>query len=126
MDSKVRSPAPINSGEIFKAQAAATAAKSVLAGAGCSLHRDAVDTRLALEAGSFGRKGRIPRDEEAVGGIGKLAGGKLPVNAAGDGIADAWKIAHSLNLKSADVAKGDYNKDGYTNLEKYLNEIVAH
>jgi len=101
----------------------ATACQKVLASAGCSLRRDAVDTRLIGEANSFGRKGRIAPDEDATGGIGKLEGGKPPTSSAGDGIPDAWKTARGLDLKSPEIANGDYNHDGFTNLEKFLNEI---
>jgi len=105
---------------------AEAACKKVLAGAGCSLRRDAVDMRLIGEATSLGRKGQIVRDEDAAGGIGKLDGGKPPVSSAGDGLPDAWKTAHGLDLKAPDVANGDYNHDGFTNLEKYLNELAGH
>lgn len=106
-------------------ETAEAACKRVLASAGCSLHRDSVDARLIVEASSFGRKGRIVRDEDAAGGIGKLEGGKPPVSSAGDGIPDAWKSAHALDPKAVEVANADYNHDGYTNLEKYLNELAG-
>ena len=104
---------------------AEAACKKVLASAGCSLRRDAVDTRLITEASSFGRRGRIVHDEDAAGGIGKLDGGKPPVSTAGDGIPDSWKSAHGLDPKAPDVANGDVNHDGYTNLEKYLNDLAG-
>jgi hypothetical protein len=106
-------------------QSAPSACQKVLAEAGCSRRRDSVDARLIAEASSFGRKGRISPDEDAVSGIGKLEGGKPPVSSAGDGIPDAWKSAHGLDLKAPDVANGDYNRDGFTNIEKYLNEIAG-
>jgi hypothetical protein len=106
-------------------QDAPTACQKVLAGAGCSLHRDTVDARLITEVSSFGRKGRLVADEDAAGGIGKIEGGKSSISTVGDGIPDAWKSAHGLDPKAPDVAKGDYNHDGFTNLEKYLNELVA-
>jgi hypothetical protein len=40
------------------------ALSSILAGAGCSLHRDTVDERLIEEVTSFGTKGAIIRSEE--------------------------------------------------------------
>jgi hypothetical protein len=55
----------------------------------------------------------------------KFKGCKLPVSTLGDGIPDAWKIAHGLDVKDPNVANGDYNHDGYTNLEKYLNELAG-
>jgi hypothetical protein len=42
----------------------------------------------------------------------------------GDGMPDVWEVAHSLNPAAADNI-GDYDNNGYTNLEEYLNEISA-
>lgn len=42
----------------------------------------------------------------------------------GDGMPDAWEIAHGLNPNAVD-AQGDFDNDGYTNLEEYLNELAA-
>jgi len=104
---------------------AAVACERVIAGAGDSLRRDAIDTRLIAQVKSFGRSGKIIHDPAEVGGFGELKGGVLPPGAAGDGIADAWKVAHGLDLKDASVARADYNHDGYSNLEKYLNELAG-
>ena len=41
-----------------------------------------------------------------------------------DGMPDAWEKAHSLNPNAADN-NGDFDSDGYTNLEEYINEIAA-
>ena len=105
--------------------AAEVAYRKVVAGAGASLHRDSVDARLIAEVTSLGKKGQISHDEAEVGGIGELKGGKPPVSTLGDGIPDIWKTAHSLDVKDPNVAKGDYNHDGYSNLEKYLNELAG-
>ncbi|HEU6447132.1 MAG TPA: hypothetical protein VFV23_01685 [Verrucomicrobiae bacterium] len=51
---------------------AQTALSHVLANAGCSLHRDAVDSRLMDAAKSFGTRGKIISDEAEAGGIGEL------------------------------------------------------
>ena len=104
---------------------AEVAYRKVVAGAGASLHRDSVDARLIAEVTSLGKKGQISHDEAEVGGIGELKGGKPPVSTLGDGIPDIWKTAHSLDVKDPNVAKGDYNHDGYSNLEKYLNELAG-
>ena len=42
----------------------------------------------------------------------------------GDGMPDTWEAAHSLNPNVADN-NGDFDSDGYTNLEEYINEIAA-
>jgi hypothetical protein len=41
-----------------------------------------------------------------------------------DGMPDSWETAHSLNPNDPKDANGDFNGDGYTNLEKYLNELT--
>jgi pectate lyase len=103
---------------------AEVAYQKAVAGAGCSLHRDPVDKRLIAELTSLGKEGHIVQNEEEAGGIGELNGGQCPVSTAMDGVADTWKTGHGLDLKAKDVALGDYNGDGYTNLEKYLNELA--
>jgi pectate lyase len=98
--------------------------KKVADGAGCSLHRDAVDARLIEDLKSLGKRGKIISDPEEVGGFGELKGGVAPVSSIGDGISDAWKTAHGIDLKNAAAAHEDFNHDGYTNIEKYINELA--
>ncbi len=52
-------------------EAAAPALTNVLAQAGCSLHRDALDARLVDAVRSFGTRGKIIHDEAEVGGPGE-------------------------------------------------------
>lgn len=48
-----------------------------------------------------------------------------PVDTDGDGMPDEWETANGLNPN--DVSDGNVvNSEGYTNLEVYLNSIVAH
>ena len=42
----------------------------------------------------------------------------------GDGMPDWWEIEHGLNPNVPD-GNGDYDNSGYSNLQKYLNEIAA-
>jgi pectate lyase len=102
---------------------AEVAFQKVIAGAGCSLHRDAIDQRLIDDVKSLGKSGKIIDDPAEVGGINELATGKPPTGITGDGIPDDWKTAHGLNPKLADDGKPD--STGYTNLEKYLNNLVT-
>jgi pectate lyase len=53
----------------LKIESAAAALVNVLAQAGCSLHRDAVDARLIDAVQSFGTRGKIIHSEAEVGGL---------------------------------------------------------
>jgi len=82
---------------------AADAFKKVIAGAGDSLHRDAIDTRLIQEVNSLGKSGAIIHDPAVVNGFGGIKGGattKIPV-------ADPNRTMPS----------------GYTAIEEYLNAL---
>jgi pectate lyase len=104
---------------------ATVAWQKAVAGAGCSLHRDAVDRRLIAELNSLGASGRIVQSEAETGGIGELTGGPPPASSVHDGIPDAWKIAHGLDPKDPAVAQADDNRDGYVNVEKYANDLAG-
>lgn len=41
-----------------------------------------------------------------------------------DGMPDAWELAHGLNPAVANP-NGDFDADGYTDLEEYINELAA-
>jgi len=43
----------------------------------------------------------------------------------GDGMPDYWEIKHGLNPNDPSDANGDFDQEGYSNLEEYLNEIAA-
>jgi pectate lyase len=98
--------------------------QKIVESAGCSLHRDAVDRQLITELCSLGSRGQIIRNEAETGGMSELRGGQPPPSSVHDGIADVWKIAHALDPNDPDVASGDYNHNGYSNLEKYANELT--
>jgi hypothetical protein len=69
-------------------EAASAALDHVLAQAGCSLHRDAVDARLIDAVKSFGLRGRIIHSEAAAGGPGE------------------WQEIHApANLQAVDMGK---------------------
>ncbi len=42
----------------------------------------------------------------------------------GDGMPGDWELAHGLNPNATDN-NGDFDSDGYTNLEEYLNDVAA-
>jgi pectate lyase len=104
---------------------AETAYKKIVEAAGCSLHRDAVDTKLIAELTSLGKQGSTIKDPAEMGGFGELKGGVLPAGAEKDGIADVWKKAHGLKSNDPNAVKVDATKGGYTELEIYLNELAA-
>jgi hypothetical protein len=82
------------------------------------LNRDAVDTRLINEYKTG--TGIIPTSENDVGGFPIIDPGTPCADSDRDGMPDAWEIAHGLNPK--DPSDGPkLNRDGYTNLEHFLN-----
>ena len=66
----------------LKIENATAALSNVLANAGCSLHRDAVDARLIDDVRSFGMRGKIIHSEAEVGGVGELNEIHAPANLA--------------------------------------------
>ncbi len=96
--------------------------RSVLAGRGASRVRDAVDARIL--AGVADGSGRIINCQTDVGGWPELAPGTPWTDTDGDGMPDAWEVAHGLDPAAADGA-ADRDGDGYTNLEDWLNELVG-
>ena len=102
---------------------AAVAYQKVVASAGASLHRDAVDRRLVADLTSLGKGGSTVHDPAEMDGFGEIAGGPAPVVTAGDGIPDAWKIANGLDPKTACANK--LAASGRTELEEYLNSLAT-
>jgi hypothetical protein len=109
-------------------KSAADTYTTVLANAGCSLHRDQVDALVVADVKSLGKSGQLWKDQTATGlgnsGYGTLAGGTAPVDTDQDGMPDAWETKYGLNPNDPADATGDFDKTGYTNIEKYINGIV--
>jgi pectate lyase len=102
---------------------AVEAYRKVVAEAGCSLRRDAVDNSVLDDLTSLGRRGRIIASPAEVGGFGIIKGGLPPKDSDCDGIPDSWESSHDLDpFDPADRNKLD--KSGYTMLEVYLNSLV--
>jgi hypothetical protein len=101
---------------------------TVVAGAGPSLHRDQVDSLVVADVKSLGKSGQLWTTQTATGlgnsGYGTLAGGTAPVDTDQDGMPDAWETKYGLNPNDPADATGDFDKTGYTNIEKYINGIV--
>jgi pectate lyase len=115
-------------------QTAQAAYESVLAHAGCSLSRDAVDRRIVEEVrtgtAKFGAsykgggKGLIDSQRD-VGGWPELRSLPAPIDTDHDGMPDDWETAHGLDPNNpADGARAATPR-GYTHLERYLNSLVS-
>jgi pectate lyase len=109
-------------------ESATAAYGKIVAGAGCSLRRDAVDLRLIGELTSLGTKGKtLPhtdaKGEALAGGLGEIKGGPAPVDTDHDGIPDEWETAHQLNPRDPTDATRQHSS-GYANLEVYLHGLV--
>ena len=100
----------------------------VLANAGATLpRRDSVDTRIIREVRqgtvTYSATGIIDSQSE-VGGWPVLHSALAPQDSDHDGMADEWERAHGLDPANPADRNGDLNGDGYTNLEKYLNNLA--
>ena len=123
---------PIDAGEVTT-HSATVAFEKVVAYAGASYKRDAVDERYAQEAidgtatytGSVtGKKGIIDTQND-VGGWPELAKGTKPTDSDKDGMPDDWETANGLNPKVNDSKLYTIDtKAYYTNLEVYMNSLV--
>lgn len=103
-------------------QSAEAAYELVLTKAGASKVRDAADQRVI--AGVKDRTHRRIDSQKEVGGWPQLESGTAAVDSDHDGMPDAWEKEHGLNAN--DPADGNARqKDGYTNLEHYLNELAS-
>ena len=94
--------------------------ETVLAMVGASQpQRDAVDARIIRTVRT--RTGYIIDSEKEVGGWPKLKSAPPPVDSDHDGMPDWWEKRYKLNPLDPSDAAADNDKDGYTNLEEYLN-----
>ena len=142
---RVNTPFPIAKLAMISAKDAYT---YVLANVGATLpKRDPVDARIIREVttgkieysenakppvgGQFIKR-RLPADSykqgiisdiSQVGGYPEYKGTPYK-DSDNDGMPDAWETKHGLNPKNAADASADRNKDGYTNIEEYLNSVV--
>jgi pectate lyase len=97
--------------------------KNVLAKAGASLVRDAVDARVVndVQKGT----GHIIGNEDEVGGWPVYKTYKPQADTDHDGMPDTWEKQKGLNPSDPADRNGDRDKDGYTNLEEYLNSLCT-
>lgn len=142
---RVNEPLPLPHVTVIPAQ---EAYQYVLANVGATLpKRDAVDARIVEEVRTgkivYAKdakpstkspyiKRRLPEDSykqgiitdpAQVGGYPTYKGTPYK-DSDNDGMPDAWETKNGLNPKSAADASLDRNKDGYTNIEEYLDSVV--
>jgi pectate lyase len=102
---------------------AATAYRRVLALAGHSLARDAVDARVISGVMNEGGGFINSQQQVEVGGWPDLKTLPPPPDSDRDGIPDEWEISHGLD--PSNPADGPaLTESGYSNLEIYLNALV--
>lgn len=111
-------------------QTAERAFELVLAKAGATLpKRDSVDTRIVREVrngtATYGGGTGIIDSQSQVGGWPLLHSVVAPKDSDHDGMPDEWELKNRLDPNNPDDRNGDFNEDGYTNLEKYLNSLLA-
>jgi hypothetical protein len=102
--------------------------EEVLAHAGAVLpKRDVVDERIIREVRT-GRTtygdGMIDRVDQTEGWP-ELRRAPAPEDTDHDGIPDEWEKLHGLDPVNPADGNGDRDKDGYTNLEEYLNSLIV-
>jgi len=107
-------------------ESAELAFESVLTRAGATLpRRDAVDRRVTetVRTGKTITENGIVNDPKEVGGYPeyKFTPDEVPVDSDGDGMPDVWELAHDLDPKNSADGAADNDKDGYTNVEEFLN-----
>jgi len=115
-------------------QTAAEAYETVLAKAGCSLSRDAVDTRIVNEVrngnytytGSNGSKNGLIDTQGDVGGWPELKTAERLQDSDADGIPDEWEEQYGLNPKKPSDAQNATLVDGISNMEVYLCYLVRN
>jgi pectate lyase len=113
---------PLQAADTPRTQPAVEALELVLARAGASLHRDAVDARVVDNVRN--RKGKVIDSQKEVGGWPALRPGTAPKDTDCDGMPDEWEKAQGLNPADAADRNGDRNTNGFTNLEEYLADCA--
>lgn len=101
------------------AQTAVNAYTNVIATAGASRTRDAVDNRMISQLNS--ETGAMINSQTEVGGFPLLNSAPAPIDTDQDGIPDTWEIARGLNPNNANDANA-IDANGYSYLENYVNQ----
>jgi pectate lyase len=103
-----------------RTQSAKEAYELVLAGVGASLPvRDAVDVRIIDTVRK--RTGSIIDSQTQVGGWPAYRSAPARQDSDHDGMPDEWETRYKLDPNDPSDGPADKDKDGYTNVEEYLN-----
>lgn len=137
----IRLNEPLETG-IITTHSAIAAYGKVLDYAGCCLYRDKVDNRIisdtrnrtATYTAEGNKPGYINSQTEVKESGEEEAWPALPVDTGrtitdtdGDGIPDNWETSNGLNPNNASDGNATMlSPEGYTNLEVYMNSLVAH
>jgi pectate lyase len=113
--------------EVWQSGSPAAAYLRVLAEFGATpWARDAVNQLIHSQV--LSRTGQRISNENTLGianaGYPTLGGVAKPADADSDGMPDAWEARHGLETNVASN-NGDFDADGFTNLEEYLNDLGA-
>jgi hypothetical protein len=84
--------------------------------------RDAVDLRIVNDVRQG--TGRVIDSQSEVGGWPVLAEGTPPEDSDRDGMPDGWEKEHGFQPNNDDSGE-DHDRDGYTNIEEYINSFFS-
>ena len=97
--------------------------------------RDAIDQRIIGNVQNNTQPaGGVPATAPVPAELAMVTAGAYPAPATtrptgwdtdNDGMPDVWEVAHGLNPNDPTDFKGDFDNDGYVNLQEYLDEIGA-
>jgi hypothetical protein len=113
---------PVEKADRPTTQLAAVAYELVLDRAGASLSRDAADKRVVR--GIRDRTHRLIDSQREVGGWPNLSSQPTLLDTDRDGMPDNWETKYGFDFRNPKDRNGDHDRDGYTNLEEYLNSLV--
>ena len=105
-------------------QTAEAAYETVLAKAGCSLHRDVIDTRIINDVKNG--TGSLINTQTQVGGWPELQKADIPLDTDYDGIPDEWETEFGLNPSDPMDSRTTTLVTGYTNMEVYMRYLVRN
>ena len=105
-------------------QTAQQAYELVIRHAGYSCKRDAVYLRIINNVTQRNFMDYLHSQEHVGGGPVLNTSNVLP-DADGDAMPDIWEVTNGLDPNNPDDRNGDLDRDGYTNLEQYLNQLCC-